>query len=54
MLLLLGLGVYFLKLVFWYFKNLCLSFTFNFLPHFVLIVLKAAYFSSLFIKNSEE
>lgn len=43
MLLLLGLGIYFLKLVFWCFKNLCLSFTFNFVPHF-LLMLKTTYF----------
>lgn len=39
-------------LVFWHFKNMCLSFTFNFPPHLVLIVLTATYLSSLFIKNS--
>lgn len=43
MLLLLGLDIYFLKLVFWCFKNLCLSFTFNFVPHF-LLMLKTTYF----------
>lgn len=47
MLLLLCLGIYFLMLVFWCFKNLCLSFTFNFPPHFVLTVLKTACFSCL-------
>lgn len=49
MLLLLGLGIYFLNLVFWCFKKLCFNFTFNFLPHFVV---KTAYFSPLFIKKS--
>lgn len=52
MLFLLGLGIYFLKLVFWCFKNLCLSFTFDFFPHFVFIVLTTVFCSSLFIKSS--